>query len=204
MSKIAMFGGSFNPVHKAHVGLLLRMKDIFSLDIIYVIPTYNTPLKDNTPILSCTHRLNMCKLAFEDVDGVIVSDTEIRRGGESYTADTLAEISRLHPHDELYLITGADSFMQLDRWYCPEKVFSLAHILTVSRGEYDFDDLSSQKQKYELVFGARISIVEEPIALMSSTDVRNAIRDKKDFTHLLPVGVSDYIKTNRLYSYECK
>ncbi len=203
MSKIAMFGGSFNPVHNAHVGLVRRMKDVFSLDAIYVIPTYNTPLKDNTPMLSCTHRFNMCKLAFEGTDGVIVSDIEINREGKSYTADTLAEIRRLHPYDELYLITGADSFMQLERWYCPEKVFSQAHILTVSRGEYDFDNLSSQRQKYEDLFGARISIVEEPIALISSTDVRNAVRDKKDFTHLLPEKVSDYIKTNGLYNYEC-
>ena len=203
MSKIAMFGGSFNPVHLAHVGLMSRMKEKFSLDTIYVIPTYNTPLKDNTPMLSPLHRLNMCRLAFCDEVGVEVSDIEIKREGKSYTADTLAELNTLYPDDELYLITGADSFMQLGSWYHPEKVFSLAHILTVSRGEYDAEDLASQKQRFEALFDARISIVEEPIALISSTDVRNAIRDKKDFTHLLPEKVSDYIKTNGLYNYGC-
>ena len=167
-----------------------------------IIPTYNTPLKDNTPMLSAAHRFNMCKLAFESSDGVVVSDIEIKREGKSYTADTLTEISLLHPNDELYLVTGADSFMQLDHWYEPQTIFNLAHILTVSRGEYDYDDLCAQKCKYESAYNARVSIVEEPIALISSTQIRNAIRDKSEFTHLLPKKVSDYIINNSLYNYE--
>lgn len=204
MKKIAMFGGSFNPVHKAHVSLLERMKEKFSLDVIYVIPTFSTPLKDNTPMVSAQHRLNMCRLAFENIAGVIISDIEIMREGKSYTADTLVELKNLHPEDKLYLITGADSFMQMEKWYRPDVLFDTAHILTVSRGEYKASELLSRKNRYASLFSAEISIIEEPIALISSTEIRKAIGDKKEFTHLLPQKVSDYIKINGLYSYECK
>lgn len=204
MKRIAMFGGSFNPVHMAHVDLVKRMKDKFDLDIIYVVPTFHTPLKDNTQMISALHRYNMCKLAFKDLSYVNVSDIEIIREGKSYTADTLALLKTLHNEDKLYLITGADSFMQINKWYFPEKIFESSHILTVSRGEYDVSVLLKQKAEYESLFNAEISIVEEPIALISSTDVRNAIKNNSEFSHLLSKEVSDYIKVNGLYSYECK
>ncbi len=204
MKKIAMFGGSFNPVHKAHINLVKRMKDKFSLDVIYVVPTFTTPFKDNTQMISAEHRYNMCKLGFEDLSYVIVSDIEISRQGKSYTADTLSQLYSLHPEDELFLITGADSFMQMEKWYSPDRIFALSHILTVSRGEYDAQALNQKKSEFEATYNARVSIVYEPIALISSTNVRDAIKNKQEFTHLLHNKVSDYIKINGLYSYECK
>ncbi len=202
MRKIAMFGGSFNPVHLGHTGLVARMLKYFELDKVYVIPTFNTPLKDNTPMLRPEHRLNMCKLAFEDCKNVSVSDIEILREGKSYTVDTLKELSTVHPHSELYLIIGADSFMQLPLWYEAERIFSLATILTVSRDELDADVLSSAKTSYEQKYNARIFIVKDPIAPISSTLIRNAVKHKEEYKHLLPVKVSDYIQKNGLYAYE--
>lgn len=204
MSKIAMFGGSFNPVHNGHIKLVQKMQNKFSLNKVYVIPTFSTPLKDNTPMLSPEHRFNMCSLAFSGFEDVVVSSMEIARKGRSYTSDTLTQLHKLHPSDELYLITGADSFLQLDLWHCSETVFSLAHILTVSRGEHTADALYAKKKEYENRYKAKISIVEESIALVSSTQIRQAISNNKEFSHLLPENVSDYIKNNGLYNYECK
>lgn len=199
MSRIAMFGGSFNPVHIGHKALVNRMIEEFSLDTVYVIPTYCTPLKDNTPMITPQHRLNMCKLTFADVPKVTVSDAEIIRGGKSYTADTLKEIHTNHPEDELFLIVGADSFMQLPLWYNVLEIFSLATVLTIARGELDYSELISQKNKLETEFGAKASVIREPVVQVSSTQIRNLISSHMPFSHLLSRGVSEYIIESGLY-----
>lgn len=203
MSAVAMFGGSFNPVHSGHKAMLLRMIEEFSLDTVYVIPTFCTPLKDNTPMITPEHRLNMCRIAFSDVPSVTVSDMEIVRQGKSYTADTLRELYSIHQGDELYLIVGADSFMQLPRWHNVGEILSLATVLTIARGEYDYNELLIQKDLLESQYNAKAFVIKEPVIQVSSTQIRTLISDKKDFTHLLPDGVSDYIKESGLYGYGC-
>lgn len=201
MSRIAMFGGSFNPVHQGHKALVHRMIEAFSLDRVYVIPTFCTPLKDNTPMVTASHRFNMCKLAFADVDRVVVSDIEIIRQGKSYTVDTLCEISKLHPDDELFLIVGADSFMQLPLWFKAEEIFCRATVLTIARGEVDYQKLLAQKTLLQKEFNANTFVLEKPVAQVSSTQVRNLIFEKADFSHLLSNEVSEYIIRNGLYDY---
>lgn len=199
MIKIAMFGGSFNPVHLGHTGLVERMIQRYDLDKVYIVPTFNTPLKDNTPMLSPEHRYNMCSLAFSHIENSVVTDIEIKREGKSYTVDTLKQLRNIHPDCELYLIIGADSFIQLPLWHDCDTIFSISTILTISRGEYDASVLNSKKAEYESLYNAQISIVEEPIAQVSSTQIRNAISNGDDYKHLLCEKVSDYIKVNGLY-----
>ena len=196
-----MFGGSFNPVHEGHKALVLRMIEGFSLDTVYVIPTFCTPLKDNTPMITPSHRLNMCKLAFADVDRVVVSDIEIIRQGKSYTVDTLCEISKLHPDDELFLIVGADSFMQLPLWFKAEEIFQKATILTIARGEVDCQKLLAQKALLHNEFNAKAFVLEEPVVQVSSTQIRNLIATDGDFSRLLCKEVCEYIRRNGLYGY---
>ena len=199
MSKIAMFGGSFNPVHLGHTGLVGRMIQKFKLDRVYIVPTFNTPLKDNTPMLSPKHRYNMCSLAFSKIKEAFVSDMEIKRKGKSYTVDTIKQLQNIHPDCEIYLIIGADSFLQLPLWHNSNEIFSMVNILTVSRGEYDAEILYKVRTEYEKLYNAKISIVDEPIAPISSTYIRNAISNGDDYTHLLCEKVSDYIIANGLY-----
>lgn len=194
-----MFGGSFNPVHMGHKALVCRMIEEFSLDTVYVVPTYCTPLKDNTPMVTPVHRFNMCRLAFGDIPQVTVSDTEILREGKSYTVDTLREIHSLHPDDDLFLIVGADSFMQLPLWHKVSDIFSLATILTIARGEVDYAELVAQKARFESEFGAESYVLREPVVQVSSTQIRNLISTGKHCRHLLPEGVSDYIMESGLY-----
>jgi len=197
-----MFGGSFNPVHPGHTGLVDRMISAFSLDKVYVVPTFNTPLKDNTPMVSPSHRVNMCKLAFSDSGKVTISELEIERKGKSYTVDTLKSLKAIHPYDELFLIIGADSFLQLRLWRNASTIFELATILTVTRGEVFPKELRQCKEFYEKEYNAKILISEEPICKLSSTEIRNNIINHKPFTHLLHKKVSDYIRVNGLYGYE--
>lgn len=199
MIKIAMFGGSFNPVHLGHTGLVERMIQRFDLDKVYIVPTFNTPLKDNTPMLSPKHRYEMCSLAFAHIEKAVVTDIEIKREGKSYTVDTLKQLRKLHPECKLFLIIGADSLIQLPLWHDCKTIFSIVNILTVSRGEYDAEVLYNKKAEYENLYNAQISIVEEPIAQVSSTQIREAVSKGEDYKHLLCEKVSDYIKANGLY-----
>lgn len=197
--KIAMFGGSFDPVHLDHVGLCETMIKTASLDKVVVFPAACSPFKKGTQT-DGLHRLNMCKLAFEGNNRVEVSDFEITRGGKSYTIDTLEFLKENYPEDEIFLITGADAFVTLDRWYKAEGIFRLAHILTVVRNEDNIQVLREKAEEFKK-FGAVCTLVSTPIGSVSSTDVRKALSENADVKELLPEKVINYIKENGLYNY---
>ena len=198
--KIAMFGGSFDPVHNDHVGLVKVMADSFELDRVQIFPAACSPFKDKTGATDF-HRLNMCRLAFECDRRFLVSDFEIVRGGKSYTVNTLDFLKSQYPDDRLYLITGADAFMTLSKWYESERIFSIAHILTVVRDEDDISALKAKEKEYADL-GAVCSFIETPIGETSSTKIRELLQRGEDASAYLPSEVYDYIKDNRLYGYE--
>lgn len=199
MRNVAIFGGSFNPVHNGHIALVQRMKDAFSLDEVIVIPTFETPLKDNTPMVSSSHRFNMLTLAFTDIDFITISDIEIMRQGKSYTVDTLGELSKVYSNDKLHFIVGADAFVQLPQWRSPEEIFKLAKVLTIARDALDFEILQSKAEEYKLKYNAECGILNEPVSDISSTKVRKLIAEGKSTKGFLPTVVADYIKEQGFY-----
>ena len=195
-----MFGGSFDPIHKAHVRLCERMINDFELDKVIVFPAASSPFKDTTET-PAEHRLNMCKIAFEDVDKVEISDFEIIRGGKSYTIDSLNFLKSSYPGAELFLIVGGDAFCTLDKWFKAQEIFDIAHILTIVRDGHDMFQLSLKKSHYEKM-GARVKLIEDSVGGISSTKARELLlNDDGDITRLLPHRVIDYIKENNLYGY---
>ncbi len=197
--KLAMFGGSFDPVHKNHVALCEVMIEKFNLDKVVVFPAACSPFKKGTATADF-HRLNMCKLAFENNDRVEVSDFEINRGGKSYTVDTLDYLKNEYKDSELYLITGADAFLTLNAWYKSEEIFGLAHILTVVRDDDDIDSLKAKAEEYK-VFNVKCTLVSTPVGSISSTKVREALKSGNDASVFLQDNVLKYIKENGLYDY---
>ena len=157
--KIAMFGGSFNPIHNAHINLATAFIKKLKLDKLLLIPTAEPPHKSDSEMVSAEHRLNMCRLASEDIKKIEVSDIEIKREGKSYTVDTLKQLREMYPESELYLITGADMFMTLDEWKNPEEIFSLAAICTVPRNDDDIKNLEEKEKKYREM-GAQTVILD--------------------------------------------
>ncbi len=198
--KIAMFGGSFDPVHKDHISLVKVMADTFELDRVYIFPAACNPFKDKTGA-SDVHRLEMCRLAFGVDSRFVVSDFEIFRGGKSYTVNTLEFLKSQYPDDQIYLITGADAFITLSKWYEAERIFSIAHILTVVRDDDDIDAIKAKACEYT-AFGASCSFIDTPIGEISSTQIREMIHNGEDASLCLTSEVYDYIKENRLYGYE--
>ena len=112
---ICIFGGSFDPVHKGHKKLALFIAEMLRLEKMLIIPAGLSPFKSSTGADEA-QRLEMCRLAFpEDIFGV--SDIEIKRGGKSYTVDTVTAVRELYPEEKIYLLIGSDQLLSFDRWY---------------------------------------------------------------------------------------
>lgn len=195
--KRAIFGGSFNPIHNDHIRLALAFAEEFCLDRVTLIPTYVTPLKDNSAIVDGSHRLKMCRLAAQDHPVLEVSDVELRRKGMSYTSDTLAHFA--DKGDELYLIVGADMYVTLDRWHEFRSIFKTATILVAPRSELDYNAIKEKYKEYQAC-GCRTLFLQSGVGPLSSTAVREAIRRGDSIADMVDGRVEAYIRRHGLYT----
>ena len=196
--KIAMFGGSFNPPHIGHLQLARKFINKLQLDLLLLIPAYSPPHKSAYDMASPFHRLNMCRLLEKYDEKISVSDMEIKRGGKSYTVDTLSSIIGDYPDSQLFLIVGADMYMSIQGWKNAERIFSMADICTVPRNEDDAFMLEAHS-KFLSRFGCRSIILKEKVMTVSSTQVRNAVKCGKAPKELILPEVLSYIRSNGLY-----
>lgn len=196
--KIAIFGGSFNPIHNAHIKLVQRFVSEVSLDFVYFVPTYVTPLKDNTSVISADHRLKMCELALTAFDNFKVSDVEIKRQGMSYSSDTIAYFKELYKDSELYFIMGADMFLTLEKWHNFEYIFENVTILTAPRDDSDYAVLLDKSEEYKK-YSCKAHITKDIIEDLSSTMLRDMIKNNKDVSAYMNKDVISYIAYHNLY-----
>lgn len=199
MRRIGIYGGTFAPPHNGHVAAARAFLSQMRLDYLYVIPAFLPPHKRLDFIDDPADRMRMCELAFGGIEGVIVSDTEQRRGGRSYTVDTLRELSA--PDTRLFLLCGTDMMLTLDTWHEAEDIFKLCYPIYIRR-ECD-ESLNSQivaklaeyRRKYDRVVRR---IVTPPIEI-SSTDVRRAAAAGRSLAGMVPPAVEAYIRSRGLY-----
>ena len=200
MLRVGVYGGTFAPVHIGHVQSAKAFMEQMKLDYLFIIPTYLPPHKQIDESDDPLYRLRMCELAFAGIDGVVVSDMEIRRGGKSYTYDTLMELSR--PDTRLFLLCGTDMVLTFDQWYRFEDIFKLCYPTYVRR-ENDpiltsrvVAKITEYYEKYGVMFRR---IVTEPFVL-ASTDVRTAVREGRDISSMVPPAVEKFIREHGLYT----
>ena len=197
--RVGIYGGTFSPVHNGHVAAAKAFMEQMWLDILYIIPTGVTPHKTMKGDTTAADRLEMCRLAFEGVEGVIVSDLEMRREGKSYTVDTLREL--YDPDGRLFLLMGTDMLLTLDKWREPEEIFRLCYPVYVRRendGELDqaiVEKISSYQKKY----GKVVRRIVTPAIELSSTDVRAAVAEGFPIEGAVPPTVAAYIRDRDLY-----
>ena len=199
MSRIGIFGGTFNPIHNGHTMLAKYCMDELGLDKVILIPTYMPPHKKSNYLASETDRFNMCCLACENFDGFEVSDIEIKRKGKSYSYQTLTSLKELYNKDELFFIMGADMFLSLDKWKNPEIIFQKASIIAVPR---DISSVSKLEEYYNNIIssmGAKAYILPNPVMQVSSTYIRENIENYNTVRDLIDSKVYDYIISNNLY-----
>ncbi len=199
--KIGLMGGTFNPVHKAHLNIAEAAYRQFSLDIVYFMPSGHPGYKDDKELASGENRLKMIELAIEGIPYFKTEDIELLRPGNTYTSDTLRELKVKYPNDDFYIIMGADSIMYLERWHEPDVICKYASILVAGRNELPVRQLELQRDMLIKTFNADISFIKTKEMDISSSNIRKAVKDN-DMPYLskvLPKKELKFIIENRLY-----
>ena len=169
--RIGLLGGTFNPIHRAHVQMAQIARDEAALDLVLLMPAADPPHKPVDGEVPASVRLWLAQLAVFGEARMEVSDAEILRGGKSYTLLTLQELVLRYPEAELFLIIGSDMLSDLPNWYHPEEVLKMASVLCVPRVGIDQDDEQTAQMLRER-YGARVRLLSDKADVISSTDIR--------------------------------
>ncbi len=196
MKKIGIYGGSFDPPHKGHKLLAENLASVCEAEKVIIIPTALSPFK-NSSSATAEDRLNMCKLFFEEALFQI-SDMEIKRGGKSYTVETLRQIKKENPDAELFLFMGDDMLLSFDKWYKYKEILEIVTIVCACRTK-NLQELSNMKEFVKNVLKAedRVIICESVPFEISSTEIRSSLKD--GVSKGLSEDVYNYIVTRGLY-----
>lgn len=196
MEKIGILGGSFNPIHNGHIALAEQARIALGLNRVLLIPTSHSPFKQKQEVLDGTARLELCQLAVRDYPHITVSDIELKRGGISWTFETLDELAK--PNQELYLIVGGDMFLSIDSW---KNSFWIAQTTTVCTAARTAGQLPLLKQKSEQMEGCgyRSIVLDTPVLDISSTELRRMIQAGEDTSEWLAPQVEAEIKAKGYY-----
>jgi nicotinate-nucleotide adenylyltransferase len=200
--KIGIMGGTFNPIHYAHLLLAENAREQFGLDRIIFIPSGQSYMKEDEDIPSGEFRYQMVKMAIQGNPYFTCSRVEIDRPGRTYTVDTLHQLQRMYPGDELFFIMGADSLLSMESWYQFEDIFQMAAILVAVRDDTDERALSDAAERMKTRYLADIRMVMTGRMDISSTMIREKIKTGKSVRYLLPEDCVEYICLKNLYSQQ--
>ena len=197
MARTAVLGGSFNPIHYGHLLLADDVAERLELDRVLFVPAARPPHKPNADLAPAADRYAMVELAVAGHPKFVVSDVEFRRPGPSYTVDTL-EALRI-PREELFLIIGSETFLDLLSWRSPRRVAELAQLAVVPRLGSAFDPESAAVRKVVHEVGREPVIVRADSLPISASDLRRRVREGRSIAYRLPEAVGAYIRAKRLY-----
>jgi len=195
---IAMYGGSFNPIHTGHTQLAKYFINELKLKKLLLIPDGTPPHKSSRSMVSAQHRFNMCKLAVKNERNIEVSDIEINRQGKSYTVDTLQQLSEIYRGSQLFLIMGADMYLSLTTWKNFEEIFKLAIVCAVPRANDSLQELVNYG-KALAGYGCKYIISDKMMMDVSSTLIRDNVKEGKAITGMVCKEVEKYIYNYSLY-----
>lgn len=193
--RIGILGGSFDPIHLAHVEAASIARDILDLDFVYLVPAGN-PYHRGEVVASIEQRVAMCERAAQGHDWLKVSTVDTDRIGNTYTIDTISDLAsefkQEFPNDrvEWFLILGADAYKNFPQWRQPEEIAKNVSIVVVSRPGENHQELDH----FPCCF------IDVPGWEISSTQVRLAVKDSESIAELVTPSVNEYIKTNKLYA----
>lgn len=198
--RTAVYGGTFNPVHLGHVHILREFMGRLALDRALLIPAGVPPHKQALHLASAEDRVEMCRLAAEEMPElkIEVSTMELDRPGKSFTSDTLAQLNRLCPGDELYLLMGEDMFLTVDKWHDAPGIFRRAVLCASPRSREGMPRLLEKRRELEEQ-GARCRVEDIPFLDVSSTRVRELAGAGAELSGLVPDRVAAYIRRHGLY-----
>jgi nicotinate-nucleotide adenylyltransferase len=210
---IGLLGGSFNPIHNAHLRIAREAQAACALDRIIFIPAADPPHKPVAGDISFEHRAAMVSLALAGSHDFEMSTIEAERGGKSYSIDTIRAFRARFPADELYFIIGGDSFLDIGSWYRCAEIFSSCHLIVVERPGSHIDDPhealpDAVRNAYRadsasgiLIHpsGSRILYITGSPLELSSTEIRHRAAAGDDLAQYVPPDVAAYISQQRIY-----
>ena len=197
MERIAIFGGTFNPVHVEHIKIVESAINELNLDGIFVMPTFLSPHKTLIPAKE-TERLNMLKLAFSGISKVEVCDYEIKKGGVSFTYQTAEEFRNLYPDAQIFWIVGGDMLVDFKTWRYPERILSAVDLAVFNREDIQVD-YEKESEYFVKRFSKNFVKLKYNGKTCSSTKIRVYSAFNLSLDGLAPKVVGDYIKENGLY-----
>ena len=200
--RIALFGGSFDPIHLGHLIIARSVAEQLEIDQVIFLPSATPPHKAADDLLAAEHRCEMVKLAIAEEPIFALSDFDLAREGPSYTIETVAHFRQeFGPATVLHWIIGADSLPELPTWYRAGDLVESCHVVTAARPGWeriDFDALRPQFSE-EQIATLRANMVETPRIDISATDIRRRVRADKSIRYLVPESVRQYILEHGLY-----
>ncbi len=199
MLRVGIFGGAFAPIHKGHVEAAKAFIEQMWLDVLFVVPTGKSPHKEMDTTASDKDRIEMCRRAFEGVEGVIISDVEIRRGDTSYSIETLRSFT--DEDRRLFMLCGTDMMLTLGEWHDADEIFRLSYPVYIRREEDRELDakIIETNTKYFETFGKYVIKLDAPVIDISSSKLREMMRRGEDVSEYIPARVLEYIEEVGLY-----
>jgi nicotinate-nucleotide adenylyltransferase len=210
VARVGVFGGSFNPIHFGHLLVASEVADALRLERVLIVPAASPPHKCTAELAPAHHRLAMVQVATAPCPRLFACDVEIRRAGPSYTAETLAELAG--GGDELFLLLGSETFLDLPNWKDPTRLLELARLLVIPRLAAPLEPGAAETAVALRAIGAdrlwsletastdaRVLIVPATSLPVSASGVRRRLRSGMSVDFLLPAEVIAYIAKHRLY-----
>jgi len=191
--RIALYGGAFDPVHCAHLGVARYALEQAQLDRVIFIPAAQSPLKLHTPMTEAATRLDMLELALQNEPDFDLDPFEIERGGISYTVETVRHFMHRYPQADLFWIIGGDQFEQLDRWRCIDELAQMLRFLVLPRTGAD-------TQRPNLAKNLLYQVFDTPLMRESSSEVRRRCQQGDSLQGWVPAAVEAFISQQELYS----
>ncbi len=198
VENIGILGGTLDPIHIGHLIIAQAALETLNLDKVFFMPSGYPPHKDKNSITDNFHRENMVKLSVENNDKFEFSDFEMRRLGIIYTADTLHLIRERKKDINIYFIMGADSLLAIETWHKPDEIFKLCTVVVADRDYSDkkvVEKIGYLENKYKV----KIEYIKAPMINVSSSDIRNFVKNNKSIRYLVDEKVERYIINNKLY-----
>ncbi len=199
--KIGLLGGTFNPVHLGHLVAAQDARELFGLDHIWFLPCSRSPLKGGVTLADGSHRLAMLRLALEGNPWASVCDIELKRGGVSYTVETIRELNRLHPEAEFTFIVGTDSLRELHQWREIGTLLGLCRFIAIGRPGWSPESILAESLRLPAPWPERLlAQVRTGHGIgISSTEIRERASRRQSLRYLVPDAVSAYITQQALY-----
>jgi nicotinate-nucleotide adenylyltransferase len=201
MSRVGIFGGTFDPIHLGHLILAEQCREQVGLDQVWFVPAARPPHKLDRPLTRFDQRVEMIALAIAGQPSFRIDELEKDRAGPSYTADTLGELRRQHPDCEFCLMFGADTIADLPNWRDPSRVVAQAGLAVSGRPGHAIPTAEQVRAMLRDCdpSALRYQAVESPLIDISSRDLRSRVALGKSIRYMVPRAVECYIDEKKLY-----